>query len=108
MPAQSRIGDKVSMNCPHGGIGTIVSGSDDVFDNGPGVARKGDTVICDCCGCSGKIVSHSPTVFHDGLGAARINDTTTGICNLGLPCCAHGRAGSIKTGSPTTFLDDGG
>lgn len=108
MPAQSRIGDKVAMNCPHGGIGTIVSGSGDVFDNGPGVARQGDTVVCDCCGCSGKIVGCSSTVFHNDKGAARIGDSTTGTCDLSLPCCSHGRSGTIQTGSPTTFVDDGG
>ena len=30
---------------------------------------------------------------------------TTGICDVGLPCCPHGRAGTNGTGAPFVFID---
>ena len=35
----------------------------------------------------------------------RVYDETTGICDLGLPCCPHGRAGSNSAGSPNVFVN---
>ena len=37
--------------------------------------------------------------------ATRINDGTSGICDLGLDCCAHGRAGVNITDSPNVFIN---
>ena len=37
--------------------------------------------------------------------ATRIGDGTTGICDVGLPCCAHSRAGTNATGSPNVFIN---
>ena len=39
------------------------------------------------------------------MQATRIGDGTTGVCNLGLPCCPHGRAGTNATGSPNVFIN---
>lgn len=36
----------------------------------------------------------------------RISDKTTGICNLGIPCCPHGRSGTNATGSPNTYINN--
>ena len=35
----------------------------------------------------------------------RISDGTTGICDLGLPCCPHGRSGTNSTGSGNVFVN---
>lgn len=38
--------------------------------------------------------------------STRINDSTSGICNLKLDCCSHGRSGTNATGSPNVFIND--
>jgi uncharacterized Zn-binding protein involved in type VI secretion len=106
MPAQARLGDYVNMNCPHGGIGMIVTGSGPKSDDGHRTARIGDTVICLSCGLSGTIVNGSPNVFTDPPNTARIGDNEVGTCDVGAPCCPHGRCGTIITGSPTVFVND--
>lgn len=35
----------------------------------------------------------------------RISDSTTGICDVGLPCCSHGRSGTNSSGSPDVFVN---
>lgn len=35
----------------------------------------------------------------------RIGDGTSGVCNIGLPCCPHGRSGSNGAGSPNVFVN---
>jgi uncharacterized Zn-binding protein involved in type VI secretion len=35
----------------------------------------------------------------------RITDGTTGICDIGLDCCPHGRAGTNATGSPNVTIN---
>lgn len=35
----------------------------------------------------------------------RIGDGTSGVCNIGLPCCPHGRSGSNRAGSPNVFVN---
>lgn len=35
----------------------------------------------------------------------RIGDGTTGICDVGLDCCPHGRAGTNSTGSPNVYIN---
>lgn len=35
----------------------------------------------------------------------RIGDGTTGVCNLGLKCCPHSRAGTNGTGSGNVFVN---
>jgi uncharacterized Zn-binding protein involved in type VI secretion len=37
--------------------------------------------------------------------AARAGDSTTGICDIGLPCCPHGRSGTNAAGSPDVFIN---
>ena len=106
MPAKARLGDYVAMNCPHGGIGIIVSGSDKEADDTEKTARVSDTVICCSCGCSGSIIAGSPNIWVDGLSAARIGDPEVGTCSPGKKCCPHGRSGTIITGSPKCFLND--
>ena len=39
-----------------------------------------------------------PSVCRDG-------DATTGICNPGLPCCPHGRTGTISEVSNNVFVN---
>lgn len=106
MPAKARLGDFVRMNCPHGGIGTIVTGSGKEADDTEKTARVTDTVICNKCGKSGRIISGSPNVYVDELAAARINDPEVGTCDPGEKCCPHGRSGTIISGSPKCFLND--
>ena len=69
MPGVARIGDPIS----HGGA--ITSGSLKVLANGLGVARIGDSALCDIHGTT-TIVSGSVKVFAEGLGVARIGDVT--------------------------------
>lgn len=35
----------------------------------------------------------------------RVADSTTGVCDLGLPCCPHGRSGNNSVGSPNVFVN---
>jgi uncharacterized Zn-binding protein involved in type VI secretion len=35
----------------------------------------------------------------------RIGDATEGKCDLGLPCCPHGRSGTNASGSPNVFAN---
>jgi uncharacterized Zn-binding protein involved in type VI secretion len=35
----------------------------------------------------------------------RQGDATTGICDLGLPCCPHGRTGTNQEASPNVFVN---
>ena len=38
--------------------------------------------------------------------ATKIEDTTVGICDIGLPCCSHSRAGINTSGSPDVIIND--
>jgi len=64
-----RIGDPGS----HGGA--IITGSDDTFCNGIGVARVGDTYSCPIHGPN-PITSGSPDTTANGQPVARVGDTT--------------------------------
>ena len=35
----------------------------------------------------------------------RVGDSTAGVCNVGLPCCPHGRSGTNSVGSPNVFVN---
>jgi uncharacterized Zn-binding protein involved in type VI secretion len=107
LSAKARLGDYVSMNCPHGGTGVIVRGSDVEGDDTEKSARLFDTVQCNSCGCLGIIITASVTTFVDGFGSARVGDSTIGICDVGAKCCPHMRSGTIISGSPKTFVDGG-
>ena len=37
--------------------------------------------------------------------ATRLGDGTTGTCNMGLPCCPHGRSGTNGTVSGNVFIN---
>lgn len=37
--------------------------------------------------------------------ATRVSDSTSGVCDVGLPCCAHGRSGTNATGSPNVIIN---
>lgn len=39
------------------------------------------------------------------MNATRVSDLTSGICDLGLPCCPHGRTGTNSEGSPNVFIN---
>jgi uncharacterized Zn-binding protein involved in type VI secretion len=107
MPPKARLGDQVDMRCPHGGIGTIISGSEKEADDVHRTARIGDKVQCNKCGQIGIIVKGSPNIFVDGRNAARLGDTEVGTCNPGYKCCPHSRCGIIIEGSSTVFSNDG-
>lgn len=80
----AKIGDSVVGICtcaypPYPDVGTIVAGSSQYFDTGPGVARMGD-VVSFSCGVS-NIVSSSMKSFNIGPGVARMGDSVTGCGN---------------------------
>lgn len=94
MAASTRLGDKDTGHdaCP----GTaLVSASGDVFINGRGAGRVGDTYAAHGCDThpshSGKIAAGSTTVFINGRKAARIGD--------GVSC-----GGSVAQGSSNVFV----
>ena len=35
----------------------------------------------------------------------RVDDGTSGNCNIGEPCCPHGRSGNNSNGSPNVFVN---
>lgn len=39
------------------------------------------------------------------MNATRIGDSTSGTCDVGLPCCPHGRTGTNSEGSPDVFIN---
>lgn len=73
----------------------LVTGSDDVFVNGIGAGRKGDTYASHGCiahtGHSDVIVGGSESVFINGMPAARTGDAVS----IG---------GSVRDGSPDVFI----
>lgn len=76
MPSITRIGDKCS---GHGCFPprSSTSGSGDVFVNGIGAHRVGDSWAVHCCGpsCHDSVMaSGSSTVFVNGKAVARIGD----------------------------------
>lgn len=79
----ARIGDATIGNCSQGGhnndpySGIIISGSSNVFSEGPGNATITSTVLSSC-GDTGIIVSGSSSVFVNGLGAGTITSNFTG------------------------------
>jgi uncharacterized Zn-binding protein involved in type VI secretion len=85
MQAVARLGDTGS----HGG--SITTASTDVFADGKGVARVGDTYNCPIHGPN-PIVSGSNLYYVDNKQVVRVGDTTQ--------CGA-----TITTGSPTVFSD---
>lgn len=34
-----------------------------------------------------------------------VGNSTTGVCDIGAPCCPHGRSGTNCTGSPIAEID---
>ena len=106
MPKVARVGDKLSMNCPHGATGTIVSGSPNIEVNGKPIALQGCIVKCDVCGITRTIDSGSADTFGNVKQVARVGDPSTGICNPGYPCCPHTSTATITTGSGNT-IDNG-
>lgn len=105
MPLSARLSDMGSCNCPHGGSFVITSASSNVIVEGLQCARLGDSTTCVVCGQSGVIVSSSGDVLVNQQGSARKTDSTSGSCNLGLPCCGHGRSGTIQTSCSHTTIN---
>nr|DAM11239.1 MAG TPA: Baseplate wedge protein [Caudoviricetes sp.] len=104
MPAATRLGDTETGTCnmkkgccPHTRTGTNEVVSSDVFINGQGAHRKGDTGPCNCPH-SGTFESTgaSSTVFINGRGATRIGDETV--------CQDCSQSGSHFSGSPNVFI----
>lgn len=104
MPAAARYGDSTVgvcdlglPCCPHGRNGTNGTVSPDVFINGLGAHRQGDTGSTNCPhGGTFKSVGASSTVFINGRGATRIGDATV--------CQTCGQSGSHASGSPNVFI----
>ena len=103
-PPQSRLGDFVLLDCPHGPqLGIITTGSDYTLCDSRPWARLTDVVTCCACGDTGHIINGSFYRITDNLKSARIGDPTFGSCNPGCKSCPHSRTGKIITGSPYTF-----
>ena len=104
MPAATRSGDGETgtcdlglPGCPHTRSGTNSTVSGNVFINGLGAHRKGDTGPCNCPhGGTFESVGASGTVFINGHGATRIGDTTT--------CQICGKSGSHTVGSGNVLI----
>lgn len=94
MPAQTRLGDLDTGHdaCPPRPLATA---SGNVFINGKGAGRVGDTYAPHGCiihpSHTGTIASGSSTVFINGMGAGRIGDPVS---------CG----GSVAQGSPNVFV----
>ena len=93
MPAVTRIGDADVAHCS--GM-TRAAGSGNVFANGIGISRQGDSNDVHllpgspCPSHSAPITTGSTTVFINGKGCGRIGDAITGCT-------------SVATGSPNVY-----
>ena len=93
MPAVARIGDT---NVPHCSGHNVQSGSGDVFVNGIGAARKGDSSTphllpgSPCPGHSSTLTGGSGSVFVNGRPINRVGDP-------------YGGCTAIARGSPNVF-----
>ena len=104
MPAATRLSDSTTgicdlglPCCPHGRSGTNGTVSSDVFINGRGAHRQGDTGATNCPhGGTFQSVGASATVFINGRGATRIGDSTV--------CIVCGQSGSHTSGSGNVFI----
>lgn len=86
MPGAARISDLAFISkdthacpaCPHACVGPIISGSNNVFINGKGAARKGDPGIhAVCCGPNTYTINEaSSNVYVNGIPLARRGDET--------------------------------
>jgi uncharacterized Zn-binding protein involved in type VI secretion len=96
MPAVARIGDK---DVPHCSGHNVATGSGDVFVNGRGAARKGDSCTVhvkpggdSCPPHTATINRGSSSVYVNGRPIARVGDT-------------YGGCTSIAQGSPNVFAN---
>ncbi|MBR2216402.1 MAG: PAAR domain-containing protein [Selenomonadaceae bacterium] len=104
MPAATRLGDTTTgvcdlglPDCPHSRTGTNSAVSGNVFINGLGAHRLGDTGSTNCPhGGTFQSVAASGTVFINGKGAVRVGDATT--------CLVCGQSGTHTTGSGNVFI----
>lgn len=104
MSAAARIGDSEAGGCdlgldccPHNRAGTNTEASENVFINGRGAHRKGDTGSCNCPhGGTFVTVGGSASVLINGRAATRIGD--------GTACQACGQGGIHTTGSNNVFI----
>ena len=104
MPEATRMGDGETgicnpglPYCPHTRLGTnsVVSGN--VFINGKGAHRKGDTGPCNCPhGGTFQSTGASGTVFINGRGATRVGDQTE--------CQSCGKTGNHVSGSGNVYI----
>jgi uncharacterized Zn-binding protein involved in type VI secretion len=62
--------------------GVIVSGSPNVFAEGPAVARVNDIIVSGCDHTS-IIITGSPNVFVNGQAVARVGDSFASNCYVG-------------------------
>lgn len=104
MPAATRIGDSETgtcnlglPDCPHARNGTNATASGNVFINGLGAHRLGDTGPCNCPHAGTfATTGGSGTVFINGRAATRIGDATT--------CQSCGMGGHHTTGSGNVII----
>lgn len=88
-----------SHHCPHSRKGELLEGSENVFINGIGAGRVGDSGICNCPhGATFIISSGSGTVFINGSPAAATKHETT--------CEMCGEVGNLSNGSDNVFIGD--
>lgn len=103
MPAVCRSGDQTTGTCdlglpccPHSRTGTNAEVSPDVFANGLGVHRLGDTGPTNCPhGGTFKTVAGSSSVFVNGRPVIRVGDGTV--------CMSCGQGGTHTSGSGNVF-----
>lgn len=83
--AAARNGDPVPLQGPPPGltgdadVGTIATGSTNVFIEGAGAARNADVVLCNTeVPSTGTVIASGATVFINGRPAARDGDDVTG------------------------------
>jgi uncharacterized Zn-binding protein involved in type VI secretion len=94
MPAVARSGDT---NIPHCSGHTMSSASGDVFANGRGICRQGDTTSVHLRPAGKKCFPHTASVT-SGSGSVFVNGRPVAVIGSGLADCT-----AIASGSPNVF-----
>lgn len=99
MPGIVRVGDVhagicshgIPDCCPHGVVGTYITGSNNVFINGRAVVRVGDPVVHSCPHCGvGAAATGSGTVFVNGVAVHRVGDGVVYLGGAGVATVGSG------------------
>ena len=101
----ARIGDAISISCPHGATGTIVSSCQSTFTENMLAARIGDMAVCNKCGAVGVICSGAATVIIENSPASREGDSGCGGgCDVGDDC-PHGWSFNISGHASKQYIE---